>query len=170
MIYMQPLFNCLRFVIITKDQLSSADITDSVFLWCSIYKMVSCATSYACASSTHTLYNILVRNIYIDCIVHLLSLRFQCLIKRLSLWNCTWETVQYISLRTVILTHTVYNKIYDQFIRNKKSLIHVSFCFVSKLGTVFDVSTENISCGYMRNSILLSDHFCLCTFTCTGCA
>ena len=146
MIYMQPLFNCLRFVIITKDQLSSADITDSVFLRCSIYKMVSCATSYACASSTHTLYNILVRNIYIDCIVHLLSLRFQCLIKRLSLWNCTWETVQYISLRTVILTHTIYYKIYDQFIRNKKSLIHISLRFLSKFSSVLNICAENISC------------------------
>ena len=65
MINGETFFNCFRFIIITKDKFCSTCITDSFFLWCCIYKMVCCSTSYTCAASAHTLYNILIRNIYI---------------------------------------------------------------------------------------------------------
>ena len=42
--------------------------------------------------------------------------------------------------------HAVGNKIYDQFIRNEKSLIHISFCFLTEFGSVLDICPENVSC------------------------
>ena len=56
------------------------------------------------------------------------------------------ESVQHITVFAVVLLHAVGNKIYDQFIRNEKSLIHISFCFLTEFGSVLDICPENVSC------------------------
>ena len=80
--------------------------------------MISCSTSYACTSSTHTVYNVLIRDIYVDCIVNLVSQCCKCLIQCFCLWNCSRKTIQNISVLTIILLYAVYYEIYYQFIRN----------------------------------------------------
>ena len=90
--------------------------------------MVCCSTVNACSSSGHTVDNIFIRYFYIDCVVNFLSACFQGFGQCLGLRNRSWEAIQHVALCCVRFGNTVYNKITGQFIRNKKSLIHVSFC------------------------------------------
>ena len=131
--------------------------------------MISCTAFYAGTTTAHTFHDIIIRYIHIDCIVNFASKFVQSLCQTFCLRNCSRETIQNIPFPCVILLNSVNNKVAGQFIRNKKSLIHVSFCFVSKLGTVFDVSTENISCGDVRNPIFRRNFLSLSTFTCPRC-
>ena len=99
--------------------------------------------------------------------ISLLSHLSKCTIKCLCLWNCTRESIKYISILTVFLVYSVYNKINNQLIRNQKTLIHESFCFLTKFCSVLDVCSKDISSRNMRNRILLSNLLCLCSFSCS---
>ena len=129
--------------------------------------MISSTTINTSSSSRHTVYNILIWNFNIDRIINLLSHLSKCTIKCLCLWNCTRESIKYISILTIFLVYSVYNKINNQFIRNQKTLIHESFCFLTKFCSVLDVCSKDISSRNMRNRILLSNLLCLCSFSCS---
>ena len=46
------------------------------------------------SSSAHSIDDILIRNIYVDCIINLLILIVQCIVKSFCLWNSTWKTIK----------------------------------------------------------------------------
>ena len=169
MINIQTLLDCFRLVIITEYKLVTTGIADPLCLRCCKYNVISCTAFHTCTASAHTFHDVIIRHIHIDRIVNFASKFVQSLCQTFCLRNCSRETIQNIPFPCVILLNSVNNKVAGQFIRNKKSLIHVSFCFVSKLGTVFDVGTENISCGDVRNLIFFRNFFCLCAFTGTRC-
>ena len=129
--------------------------------------MVCCSAVYTCSASGHSVYNIFIRNFYIDGIIHLLSHCRQSFIQCLCLWDCSRETIQHISFGTVFLIYPVYHEVNYQFIRYKKSLIHICFCFLSKLCSVFNIGSENITCRNMRNIIFLCNFLSLCSFSCS---
>ena len=81
--------------------------------------MISSTTINTSSSSRHTVYNILIWNFNIDRIINLLSHLSKCTIKCLCLWNCTRESIKYISILTIFLVYSVYNEINNQFIRNQ---------------------------------------------------
>ena len=155
MINLQSLFNGFRLIIFTKNQLFSAMITDTLFLRWHIYYVICSTTTNTCSSSTHSVDDILVRNIYINCIINLLILIIQCIVKSFCLWNGTWKTIKDKSFKTILFFNTIYYKINNQFVWYKLSCIHVSFCFLSEFCIVLNISTENISCRNMRNTIFL---------------
>ena len=71
--------------------------------------MICSATSNTCASSAHSVNDILIRDLNIDCIINILTDCCKGLIKCLSLRNCSRETVQNEALIAVILGQTVFN-------------------------------------------------------------
>ena len=73
MIYVKTFLNCFRLVIITKHQFLSTGITNALNLRCCMYNMISSTTFQAGTSSGHTVYNIGIRNIHIDCIINFTS-------------------------------------------------------------------------------------------------
>ena len=73
MIYVQTLLYSLRLVIITEYKLFAACIANALSLRSCEYNLICFDSFYECASSAHTLYNVLIRNINVDCIVDLAS-------------------------------------------------------------------------------------------------
>ena len=169
MINIQTFLDCLRLVIVTEYKLVTTGIADTFCLRCCKYNVISCTTFHTCTASAHTFHDVLIRHIHIDCIVNFASKFIQSFCQTFCLRNCSWKTIQNIPFSCVLLLDSVNNKVAGQFIRNKKSLIHVSFCFFSKLSTVLDVGTENISCGDVRNSIFRRNFLSLSTFACPRC-
>src|SRR5699024_9394295 len=150
-IYTKSLKYCLRLIIISQDEAAAALIADA-FLFCgSIYDMISSSAVNTGSSSGHTVYDILVRDLHIDRIIHLLAHCCKRFVKSLCLRDRTRETIEHISVCTVILLHSVYDQINNQFIRYEQPLIHVGLSLFTKLCTIFDVGTENISCRDMRD-------------------
>ena len=123
--------------------------------------MIGSSAFQAGASSAHTVYDVFIRNIHINGKVDLASQFLKSLCQTFCLRNGSRKTVKNIAVLCIILLDSVYYKITGQFIRYKKPLIHIGFCFFAKLRAVFDVCTENVSCGNMGNSIFLSNFFCL---------
>jgi len=132
--------------------------------------MIGCATVYAGTSSTHSLNDVLIGNLYIDSIINPVTKLCQCLFQYFSLRNGSREAIQNITVLAVILCNTVKKDLNSQFIGNKKTLIHVLLSFFSKLCTVLDVVSENVSRRNMGNTVLLCYHFCLCAFSGSRCA
>ena len=165
MVNTQSFLNSLRLVIITKDQLCATGVTDTLFFRCCIYQMISSSASYACTTSAHTFYNVLIRNFYVNRIINCIIQFGKCCVQALCLRNGTRETIKDITFLAVILLYAIYDQVAYQLIRNKKSLIHICFCFLSKLCSVFDICTENISGGDVRNLIFLSNFLCLSSFS-----
>ena len=120
MINTKSLKYCLWFIIVSQDKLSATLVADAFFCSRSIYDMISSTTINTSSSSRHTVYNILIWNFNIDRIINLLSHLSKCTIKCLCLWNCTRESIKYISILTIFLVYSVYNEINNQFIRNHR--------------------------------------------------
>ena len=126
--------------------------------------MVGCTTGKTGASSGHSLYNIFVRYIHIDRIINGIPKLCQRLIQNLSLWNGSWETIQYISIDTVFLANTVHQHTDGNPVWNQHTLIHIFLCFLAKICAIFDIGTENISGRDMGDCILFCNHLRLCSF------
>src|SRR5699024_5665405 len=153
MVNFQTFGNSLRFIVVTQHKSLSAGITDSLFLRSRINDMIGGAALQAGSSSGHTVDDVLVRHVHIDSVVNFASQFFQSLCQTLCLGDRSGETVQNISVLRVVLLNSVYNQIAGQLIRNKKSLIHISFCFFAMLGSVLNIRTEDIACGNMGDTI-----------------
>ena len=169
MINVQTLLDCLRLVIVAKYKLITAGIADTLCLRRCKYNVIGCTTFHACTATAHTFHDVVIRHIHIDCIVNFASKFVQSFCQTFCLRNCSRKTIQNVAFFGIILLNPVNDKVTGQFIRNKKSLIHISFCLFSKLGTVLDVGTENISCGDVRDSILRRNFLGLSTFACPWC-
>ena len=107
MIDIKTLLNSFRFIIIPKYQLLAAYITDSFLFRRIVYDMICCPTGKACAAPGHTVYDVLIRNIHVDCIVNGLTHVAQSFCKALCLGNGPWKSVQYISVFAVLLMDAV---------------------------------------------------------------
>ena len=127
--------------------------------------MVCSSTANTGTTSTHTVNDILIRYIYINCIIHLLSKLCKCFIKCFCLRNGSRKSIQNISILAVFLIHTVNYEINYQFIRYKKSLIHICFCFFTKLCSLFDISSEDISSRNVWDFVLSCNFLSLCAFS-----
>ena len=111
MVYTESLKYCFRLVIISEDKAAAAFVAD-IFHFCrSIYDMVSSSAVYTGSSSAHAVHDILVRNFYIDRIVHLLAHLSQRFVKSLRLRDRTREAVKHVSVRTVVLLYSVHNQV-----------------------------------------------------------
>ena len=73
MIYIQSLLHCLWLIIITKDKLASALVTDALLLGEYMNHVIGSTTGYTCTSAAHTIDDILIRNININCIIDSIS-------------------------------------------------------------------------------------------------
>ena len=118
-------------------------------------------------SACHPADNRFIWYIHIDRIINGIPHLCQCFIQYFRLWNGTWKSVQDISVPAIFSANSVHQDLYGQFIRYKKSLIHVTLHFFSKLSTVFDIRSENISCRNVRHTVSVGNHFRLCPFSCS---
>ncbi len=128
--------------------------------------MISSTTINTSSSSRHTVYNILIWNFNIDRIINLLSHSARALIKCLCLWNCT---------RKPSSTYPSDNLPDLLCLQRDQLPVHpvqedpdpYMFLLSSKLCSVFDIGSENISveiCGIEYfSAIFLS----LCSFSCS---
>ena len=170
MINIQTLLNSLGLVIITKNQMLTTGVTNILCLRCIVNHMIGSAAAYAGSSAAHTVNNVLIRYIYIDGIIHLLAKLIKSCGQALCLGNRSRKSVQYITIGTIRLLNTINYEITGQFVRHQCALIHISFRFLSKLGSVLDVCAENIACGNMRNSVFLSNLLGLSSFSSPRCS
>ena len=120
MIYIQSLLYGFRLIIVTKNQFLTAYFTAFTLLGRIVYDVVGRTTSGAGSSARHTGYDILIRYIYINCIVHLFAKLRKCCIKSLCLRDGTRKSIENIAVLAVILCKAVNNQIYGQLIRNKR--------------------------------------------------
>ena len=132
--------------------------------------MIGCTTGNACTSAAHTIDDILIRNININCIINSISQFCKSLIQNLCLRNCTRESIKYISILAVIICYSVKKNLNSQLIRNELSLVHIFLSLHTKLCTALDIGSENVTCRDVGNRIFLRYHLGLCTLTCAGCA
>lgn len=139
MVYLKPLLYCFRLVIITNDQLSSAQVADSVILRSIIFHMVGCPALRTHTSAAHASYDGFIRNLDVYGEVDCGSLRAECLRKSVSLIQCTREAIQDISACAVIFGKTVCDKIKGELIRNQQSLIDIRFRLIAQLCMILDV-------------------------------
>ena len=170
MINIQTFLNRFRLVIITKNQMLTAGITNILCLRCIVNHMISRSTTNAGTSSSHTVNNVLIRYIYIDGKIHLLAKLIKRCGQALCLGNRSWKSIQYITIGTIRLLNTINYEITGQFVRHQCALIHISFRFLSKLGSVLDICTEDITCGNVRDSVFLSNLLCLSSFSSPRCS
>ena len=69
--------------------------------------MIGSAAGQACTASGHSLYDVFIRYIYVDCVINMISKLRQLAVQNLSLRNGTGKTVQNITILAVILCNTV---------------------------------------------------------------
>ena len=131
--------------------------------------MICCSTRLTDSSSAHSVYDSLILDENLKCIIDGIVILCKCRCKCFCLRNCSWKSVKNISIFAIILFEAVYNKVTYKFIRYKISCIHILFSFLSKLRTVFDIFSKNISCRNSRNTKFFSNLLCVCSFTCSRC-
>ena len=170
MIDIKTLLNSFRFIIIPKYQLLAAYITNSFLFRRIVYDMICCPAGKACAASGHTFYDVLIRNIHVDCIVNGLTHVAQSFCKALCLGNGPWKSVQYISVFAVLLMDAVQQHADGNFIRHKTACIHIGLGFHAQLRAVFNVGPENVPGRDMGNLIFCCNLFCLSALAGTRCA
>ena len=129
--------------------------------------MVSAAAGKARAASAHAVNNIAVRNFHIDRVIDLGIQILKRACQRFRLRYGSRETVQYVAVSAVFLLNTVHYKIAGQLVRNEQALVHIGLCLIPQFRSVLDICAENITCGDMRNLILLGNLLCLCSFSCS---
>ena len=127
--------------------------------------MIGHSALYACTAACHTGNDLLIRYVDIDREIDRLSLFRKSLCESLCLRDRTRESIEDVSLFAVRLADPVHNKVNSQFIRNKKSLVHECFRFLSKFCSVLDISPEDISGRNVRDSVLFRDSLCLGSFS-----
>ena len=81
--------------------------------------MIGHSALYACTAACHTGNDLLIRYVDIDREIDRLSLFRKSLCESLCLRDRTWESIQNISLLTVILLNSVNYQVTYQFIRNQ---------------------------------------------------
>ncbi len=124
-----------------------------------------CGTAvYASSSAAHPVYYILIRNVYVDGIIHFLFHLRQLFIKSFCLRNRSWKTIQHKAVFTVFFLNSVHHKRHCQLIRHQSSLIHKCLCFLSKLCAFFDIHTKNVPGGNMRYLVFIRNLLRLCAF------
>ena len=70
MIYTQTFRNSLGFVIVTQHQFCTTYITDIFHFRRIVFDVVSASASRAGTASTHSVYDVLIRNFNVDCIIN----------------------------------------------------------------------------------------------------
>ena len=131
--------------------------------------MISRTAGYTGSSSAHSFNDVLIRNFDIDGIVKFRSHLFQGFCQGFGLRNGPRKSVQDESFLCIFPGQPVYYQVNNQLIRYQSTLIHIGLCFLTKLSTVFDIRSEDVSRGDVGNTVLCSDLLCLCALACTGC-
>ena len=132
--------------------------------------MVGGAAGNAGPAPAHSRYDVLIRYIHINCIVNLLSHLLQSLCQALCLRNGPREAVQHITVHAVLLLDSVEEHSDCHLIRNQKSLIHELLRLHTKLCSLLDIRSEDISGGNVRNPVFLGNPLSLCSFSRPWCA
>src|SRR5699024_4466680 len=104
MVYGKPFLNGLRLVILSEDQLLSADLTELSLLGGIIDNVVGGPASRTGSPTAHSADNIFIRHIYIHGVIHFIAFFCQSLIQRLRLRNGSRKAIQNISFFAVILS------------------------------------------------------------------
>ena len=107
MINFQTVQYGLRLIIVTQYQFLSALVTDAFLLRRNMLNVIGCAAGQACTSAGHSLHDILIGNIYIDCKINGISQLSQCLVQYFCLRNGSGESIQYITVLAIILCYSV---------------------------------------------------------------
>ena len=84
------------------------------------------------------------------------------IVKRLSLWNSSWEAIKNETVLAVGLGHPVRDDTENQFVGHQAALIHVLFRFFAKLRTVGHSLTEHVAGGDGGNVQSLDQQLCRC--------
>ena len=92
MIYIKSLFNSLRSVIISYNKLAIALITYSLCFWRNIYYMICCSTRLTDSSSAHSVYDSLILDENLKCIIDGIVILCKCRCKCFCLRNCSWKS------------------------------------------------------------------------------
>ena len=107
MINVQTVLYGFRLIVVTKHQFAAAYITDALFLRRYMLDMIGSAAGQACTASGHSLYDVFIRYIYVDCVINMISKLRQLAVQNLSLRNGTRKTVQNITILAIVLCNTV---------------------------------------------------------------
>src|SRR5699024_2498776 len=84
-VYAQSLKHGLRLVIISQDETAAAFVAHALNFCRSILDMVCRTAVYTGSSAAHAVYDVVVRNFYIDGVIHLLAHSCEGFVKRLRL-------------------------------------------------------------------------------------
>ncbi len=166
MIYIKSFLYCLRFIIITKNQFLPPQVSQTPSTFGALNYMISCSTFTQARRPPIRL------TIFSSGTSHRLHSQFlpsasRALLSALCLRNCSWKTIQYI---TILLHPAVFCLQPDHRSVHPEREVpdpYNVFAFF-QLCSVFDICTENIS-GEMCGISYFAAIFCLCTFSCSRC-
>ncbi len=119
MVYIQTFLNCFRLVIITKYQFLTTGITN--ILWSSVLHIQYDKLHHISGRHVCRTYGLQYCNPEHPHRLHSqFSSQFvQSFCQTLCLRNCSWKTIQYITIFCILLLNSVNNQITGQFIRYK---------------------------------------------------
>ena len=126
--------------------------------------MERCSASLADSSSSQSNHQFFFINIDIKNVIYFLSLSSKKFIQLFGLKYSPRESIQKEAVFTVVFLQSVCSDLYYQFIRNQFPFVHVFLRLFPKLSAFFDIGTENVACGNVRNIVLFNNLGSLCAF------
>ena len=130
--------------------------------------MINCTAGGTGSSSGHPFDNEFICRLYVQGQIDFLILFCKSLFQRFRLWNGSGKSVQNVAVFTILLMDSFQEHGNGNVIRHELSLIHEALRLFPQLCLFFQIGSENISCGNMRQLIFRCDSTRLASFSGTG--
>lgn len=161
MVFHQALTYGLFLIVFTGGQLFAGHVVFAFNLRRVEFDVVNAARSSVYATTHDTVNDQLVRNVEFKNVVHVDA----CFFHGISLRNSTREAIKQETITAVFLSNTLFYQRDHQLISHQLTGVHDVFRLFAQLGARFHGSTQHITGGDLRNTILLHDELSLSSFT-----
>ena len=166
-VYFDSVSCCLCIVISSLNQGCSAFVTYAFYFRRYVYDVERCAACLADSSACKSYHQFVFIYIDIENVIDFLALCCQELIQFFCLENSSRESVEKESVLAVISLESVCCYLYNQFIWNQFTLVHILLCFFTKLSAFFDVGSENVASRNMRDIVFFYYFSSLSALSCS---